>query len=103
MTECNHLPTRTVPAQREQLCAMRATLAHEHHQPVVLSGDEAMGAPKLPRCVYDRGCHSHVRLQVTTVAKFIIGNAAKGNRRAAYTDRKDEVKCAPVRAPLTVL
>jgi hypothetical protein len=56
---------------------MRATLAHEHHQAVVLSGDEAMGAAKLPRCVYDRGRHSHMRLQVTTVAKFIIGNAAE--------------------------
>ncbi len=77
MTECNHLPPRTVPAQREQLCAMLATLAHEQHQPVVLSGDEAMGAAKLPRCVYDRGRHSHVRLQVTTVARFIIGSAAE--------------------------
>ena len=52
---------------------MPATLAHEQHQPVVLSRDEAMGAPKLPRCVNDRGRHAHVRVQVTTVAKFIVG------------------------------
>jgi hypothetical protein len=77
MTECNHLPPRAVPAQREQFCAMRATLAHEQHQPVVLSGDEAMGATELPRCVYDRGRHSFLRLQVTTVARLIIGNAAR--------------------------
>jgi len=56
---------------------MLATLAHEQHQPVGLSGDETVGATELPRCVYDRGRHSHGRLQVSTVARFIIGSAAE--------------------------
>ena len=80
---------------------MRAALAHEQHQPVVLSGDEAMGAAKLPRGVYDRGRHSNLRLKVTTLAKLIIGNA--GNGRAGVADRKDAVLCAATLAPLTVL
>ena len=36
-----------------------------------------MGATKLPRCVYDRSRHSHLPVQVASVAKFIIGNAAE--------------------------
>lgn len=63
---------------------MRAALAHEQHQPVVRSRDEAVGAAKLPRSVY--GLHSNLRLEVTTLAKLIIGN--DGNRRAAVADRK---------------
>lgn len=55
---------------------MRAGLAHEQHQPVVPSGDEAMGAAKLPRCVYDHGRHSNLRLEATTLAKFIVGSTA---------------------------
>jgi hypothetical protein len=52
---------------------MRAALAHEQHHPVVPSGDEAMGTAKSPRCVYDHGRPSNLRLKVTTLAKFIIG------------------------------
>ncbi len=55
---------------------MRAALAHEQHEPVVRSGDEAMGAAKPPRCVYDRGRHSTLRLEATTLTKFIIGSTA---------------------------
>jgi hypothetical protein len=51
---------------------MPAALAHEH-QPVVWSDDEAMGAAKPPRCVYDQGRHSSARLDATTLAKFFIG------------------------------
>jgi hypothetical protein len=56
---------------------MRAALAHEQHQPVVPSGDEAMGAAKLQRCVYDHGRHSKARLDATTFAKSFIGRAAE--------------------------
>lgn len=45
---------------------MRAVLADEQHQPVVLGGDEAMGAAKPPRCVYDCGRRSNLRLEPTT-------------------------------------
>ena len=64
---------------------MLAALAHEHHQPVVRSGDEAMGAAKPPGCVYDHRRHSSARLDATTLAKFFIGKA-DGNRRAAAAD-----------------
>ena len=80
---------------------MRAGLAHEQHQPVVPSGDEAMGAAKLPRSVYDRGRHSTLRLEATTLTKFIIGN--NGNGRAGVAGRKDAVLYAATVAPLTVL
>jgi hypothetical protein len=52
------LSPRAVPVvQREFLGAMPAALAHEHHQPVVWSDDEAVGAAKPPRGVYDQGRH----------------------------------------------
>ena len=57
-SEGNHLSPRAVPVvQREFLGAMPAALAHEHHQPVVWSDDEAVGAAKPPRGVYDQGRH----------------------------------------------
>ena len=55
---------------------MRAVLAHEQHQPVVGSGDEAMGTAKLPRRVYDRGGHRNLRPEATTLVKVIIGSTA---------------------------
>jgi hypothetical protein len=67
-SKCNHLPACVVTVQRQELGAMPAALAHEQHQPVVRSGDEAMGATKPLRCVYDRGLHSNLRLEVTASA-----------------------------------
>ena len=82
---------------------MRAALAHEQHQPVVPSGDEAMGAAKPPRCVYDRGRHSNLRLEATTFGVVHHRQYGRGKRRAADAEGKDAVLCAVSLAPLTVL
>ena len=60
---------------REDLGAMPAALAHEDHQPVVWSDDEAVGAAKPPRGVYDQGRHWSARLNAATLAKSFIGRA----------------------------
>jgi hypothetical protein len=62
--------------QRQEFGAMPATLAYEQQQPVVPSGDEAMGADKPLRCVYDHRRHSNLRLEPTPLAKFVIGSTA---------------------------
>jgi hypothetical protein len=89
--------------QREELGAMRAALAHEQHQPVVSSGDVAMGAAKSPRCIYDRGRHSNLRLEDTMLAKFIIGSAAKAIGVPPMRTEKTQWCAAAFLAPLTVL
>src|SRR5206468_7350688 len=101
--KCKHLPACAVPVQRQELGPMPAALADEQHHPVVPSSDEAMGAAKPPRCVYDRSRQSNLRLEATTFRDVHHRQDGWGNRRAADAERKEAVSCAASLAPLTVL
>jgi hypothetical protein len=72
---------------------MPAALAHEQHHPIVRRGDEAMSAAKPPRCVYDRGRQSNLRLETTTFGDVHHRQDDRGKRRAADGERKDAVSC----------